>query len=80
MIFPPVGEGEGAALHCPADKTTSMTSLVVKAIPLLTVSLGTACIQVGGANPPHVSHDCSVTSEDESRDLLLEPTPSSEPA
>ena len=46
---------------------------------VLTVSVDTSFILVGGASPPHVSHDCSVTSEDESCDLPLEPPPISEP-
>ena len=43
---------------------------------MLTVSVETSFIRVGGASPPHVSHDCRVTSEDESCDL---PPPISEP-
>ena len=33
---------------------------------------------MGGASPPHEPLDCSVTSEDVSCDLLLDPTPISE--
>ena len=46
---------------------------------MLTVSLGISGTRVGGARPPHVSHDCRVTSEDWSCDLPLDPPPISEP-
>ena len=90
--FPSSGGGAGSCTSLSygnkKKKTTTHTTMPIviecnhcgMQLCQLTVSLGAGgCTRVGGASPPHVSHDCSVTSEDASCDLLLEPTPIPEP-